>query len=158
MTAASQPYPSDLSDQEGAFLAPLLPPAKPGGRPRSVDLRQIGVRSAPASFPCCAVAASGCHWRLTPREYGPWSTLYAYCAYWRRWRRDGRWEQIHRTIYEQVRRRLGRQPTPSPPPAPRSLTVNRSRPPSAVARTARMGPRSSPGANAICSWIPSGWS
>jgi hypothetical protein len=46
MTAASQPYPSDLSDQEWAFLAPVLPPAKPGGRPRSVDLRQICVRSA----------------------------------------------------------------------------------------------------------------
>jgi len=103
MPAASQPYPSDLSDQEWAILAPLLPPAKPGGRPRSVELRQI----------CNGlfhVLRRGCQWRLTPHEYGPWSTI---SAYWRRWRRDGTWEQIHRTMYEQERRRLGRQPTPS---------------------------------------------
>jgi putative transposase len=103
MPVASQLYPSDLSEAEWRVLAPLLPPAKPGGRPRSVDLRRI----------CNGlfhVLRSGCQWRLTPREYGPWSTIY---AYWRRWRRDGTWEQIHRTVYEQVRRGLGRQPTPS---------------------------------------------
>jgi hypothetical protein len=62
--AASQPYPSDLSDQEWATLAPLLSPPKPGGRPRSVDLRRI----------CNGlfhVLRSGCQWRLTPRKYGP---------------------------------------------------------------------------------------
>jgi transposase len=35
------PDPSDLSDQAWAILAPLLPTAKPGGRPRAVDLRRI---------------------------------------------------------------------------------------------------------------------
>jgi hypothetical protein len=34
-------YPSDLSDREWSRLKPMLPPAKPGGRPRSVDLRRI---------------------------------------------------------------------------------------------------------------------
>ena len=38
---ARRAYPSDLSDREWAILAPLLPAAKPGGRPRSVDLREI---------------------------------------------------------------------------------------------------------------------
>jgi putative transposase len=103
MPVASPLYPSDLSEAEWRILAPLLPPAKPGGRPRSVDLRRIcnGIFH---------VLRSGCQWRLTPREYGPWSTIY---ADWRRWRRDGTGEQIHRTVYERVRRGLGRQPTPS---------------------------------------------
>jgi putative transposase len=103
MSAASQPYLSDLSEAEWGILAPLLPPAKPGGRPRSVDLRRI----------CNGlfhVLRSGCQWRLTPREYGPWSTLY---AYWRRWRIDGTWEQIHTMLRERARRHAGRQPTPS---------------------------------------------
>jgi putative transposase len=34
-------YPSDLSAAEGALLAPLLPPPKPDGRPRCVDLHEI---------------------------------------------------------------------------------------------------------------------
>lgn len=38
---APQIYPSDLTDAEWELLAPLIPPAKPGGRPRSVDLRRI---------------------------------------------------------------------------------------------------------------------
>ena len=38
------PYPSDVSDREWHILAPLLPPAKPGGRPRSVNLRLIRER------------------------------------------------------------------------------------------------------------------
>jgi putative transposase len=66
--AASLPYPSDLTDPEWAILAPLLPPPKPGGRPRTVDLRRIcnGVFH---------VLRSGCQWRLLPREYGPRSTV-----------------------------------------------------------------------------------
>ena len=36
-----KPYPSDLTDEQWVLLAPLLPPPKPGGRPRSVDLREV---------------------------------------------------------------------------------------------------------------------
>lgn len=67
---ASPPSPSELSDHEWVILAPLLPPPKPpGGRPRSVDLRRIlnGIFH---------VLRSGCQWRMLPREYGPWSTVY----------------------------------------------------------------------------------
>jgi putative transposase len=100
---ASPPYPSDLSDREWALLAPLLPPPKPGGRPRSVELRRIvdGIFH---------VLRSGCQWRLVPHEYGPWSTVY---GYFRTWHRDGTWERLHQTLYERVRRQSGRQPTPS---------------------------------------------
>jgi putative transposase len=68
-TPPSLPYPSsDLSEREWAILAPLLPPPKPGGRPRSVHLRVIldGIFH---------VLRSGCQWRLLPHDYGPWSTV-----------------------------------------------------------------------------------
>lgn len=61
---ATQVYPSDLNDDEGTLLAPLIPPAKPGGRPRSVNIRRIlnGLFS---------ILRSGCAWvsgRYLPRE------------------------------------------------------------------------------------------
>ena len=97
------PYPSDLSDREWQRLSPLLPSAKPGGRPRTVQLRLIlnGI---------FYLLRSGCQWRLLPRDYGPWSTVY---DYFRTWRLDGTWERIHTTLREQVRQRAGRQLTPS---------------------------------------------
>ncbi len=96
-------YPSDLSDREWALLEPLLPGAKPGGRPRSVDLRRIlnGV---------FYLLRTGCAWRYVPREYGPWSTVF---HYFRSWRRAGAWERIHHVLRERVRRAVGREPTPS---------------------------------------------
>lgn len=100
---ASSPYLSDLSADEWAILAPLRPSPKPGGRPRTVDLRTI-------LYGIFHVLRSGCQWRLLPREYGPWSRVY---ASWRAWRRDGTWERIHQTLREQRRRRVGRHPTPS---------------------------------------------
>ena len=59
-------YPTDLTDREWVLLEPLLPPARPGGRPRSVHLRVI----LSGLF---YVLRSGCQWRLLPRTYGPWS-------------------------------------------------------------------------------------
>jgi len=99
-------YPSDLTDAEWGVFAPLLPTAKPGGRPRSVNLRRVVnglfylVRSGCA---CCA-------WRYLPRDYGPWSTVY---HYFRQFRRDETWEQVHRRLREAARMRAGREPTPS---------------------------------------------
>jgi putative transposase len=96
-------YPSDLSDREWALLEPLLPAAKPGGRPRSVKLRRIlnGV---------FYLLRSGCAWRYLPREYGPWSTVFHYL---RRWRTAGIWEHVHAVLRERLRRELGREATPS---------------------------------------------
>ena len=61
MAAVSAAYPWDLSDREWAFLVSLLPPAKPGGRPRTVHLRKI----LDGMF---HVLRSGCQWRLRSRE------------------------------------------------------------------------------------------
>jgi putative transposase len=96
-------YPTDLTDREWAVLHPLLPPAKPGGRPRSCDLRAI----LNAIF---YVLRSGCPWRLVPRDFPPWSTVY---DYFRKWRLAGVWEQLNAALREHVRTLAGRQPTPS---------------------------------------------
>ena len=83
-----KPYASDLSDAEWAILEPLIPPAKPGGRPRSVNMRQIlnGI---------FYVLRSGCAWRLLPHDYPAWSTVY---DYFRKWRNVGIWEAMVKTL------------------------------------------------------------
>jgi putative transposase len=96
-------YPSDLSDQEWGILEPLIPPGKPGGRPRAVDLRAVlnGI---------FYVLRSGGVWRMLPREYPPRSTVYGYFALFRD---EGVWEQIMTMLRESCRRQAGREATPS---------------------------------------------
>jgi putative transposase len=98
-----KPYASDLSDQQWAILEPLIPPAKPGGRPRSVNMRQIlnGI---------FYVLRSGCAWRLLPHDYPAWSTVY---DYFRKWRNEGIWERLVTTLRERLRMQAGRKATPS---------------------------------------------
>jgi putative transposase len=100
---ARRAYPSDLTDAQWAELAPLIPPAEPGGRHRSVDLREVvnGI---------LYVLRSGCPWRMLPHDLPPWGTVH---YYFRRWRRDGTWEQIHEALRPKVRVAAGREPTPS---------------------------------------------
>jgi putative transposase len=96
-------YPSDLNDAEWELLAPLIPASKPHGRPRSSDMQRItnGV---------FYMLRTGCAWRYIPREYGAWQTIY---YYFRQWRRDGTWVQIHAHLRELARLHAGRDPTPS---------------------------------------------
>jgi putative transposase len=96
-------YASDLSNQEWAILEPLIPSAKPGGRPRIVDMRQIlnGI---------FYMLRSGCAWRLLPHDYPAWSTVY---DYFRKWRNAGVWEQIVTILRERLRTQAGRKATPS---------------------------------------------
>jgi transposase len=96
-------YPTDLTDAQWGLLAPLLPPAKPGGRPRSVDPREI-VNAILYQL------RAGCAWRLLPHDLPPWGTVH---YYYRRWRLDGTWQQVHDTLRGQVRVAAGREPTPS---------------------------------------------
>ncbi len=96
-------YPTDLSDAQWARIAPLIPPPKPGGRPRSVDMRQI-------LNAIWYVARSGCAWRLIPHDLPSWRTVY---GYFRAFRASGAWKRIHDSLREQVRRACGRKPTPS---------------------------------------------
>jgi len=96
-------YPSDLTDDEWHELAPLLPPPKPGGRPRAVDLREVidGI---------LYVLRSGCSWRMLPHDLPPWETVY---KYFRQWGSDGTWERLHEVLRAKVRVAEGREPSPS---------------------------------------------
>jgi putative transposase len=85
------------------LLAPLLPPALPGGRPRTTELRSI----LNAIF---YLLRTGCQWRLLPREFPAWGTVY---HYFRSWKNAGVWTGIQRTIYEHVRSEAGRSACPS---------------------------------------------
>ena len=61
-------YATDLTDREWALIAPLLPPAKPGGRPRSTDLREV--LNALSYW-----LRSGGAWHLLPHDFPPWKTV-----------------------------------------------------------------------------------
>ena len=99
-----KPYPTDLFDAEWTDIKPHLPAPKGYGRPRVHDLRVI----LNAVF---YVLKSGCQWRLLPHDFPRWPTVY---HYFRKWRIDGTWERINRTIRQRLRVRLRRDPQPSP--------------------------------------------
>jgi putative transposase len=69
-------YPSDMLDQEWALIAPFLPPAKPGGRPRTTDLREV-------MNAILYMGSSGCQWRALPKDFPPTSTVQGYFYAWR---------------------------------------------------------------------------
>jgi putative transposase len=96
-------YPSDMTDAQWERLSLLIPPAKPGGRPRSVDIRAV----VDAIF---SRIKTGCQWRQLPRDFPPWGTV---AGYYRIWRRTCTWQTIHDALREQVRVQAGREPTPS---------------------------------------------
>lgn len=96
-------YPSDLKDREWAVLAPLIPPPKAGGRPRTVDMRAV----LNAIF---YVVKTGCQWKMLPHDFPPKGTVY---HYFNTWRKNGLWERINTHLREQVRQAAGRAPTPS---------------------------------------------
>ncbi len=96
-------YPSDLTDAQWARLEPLLPPVRPGGRPRAHPLREVidALRY---------VLRGGIAWRALPHDYPPWQTAY---HYFRVWRRDGTWERLNDELRDLVRSRAGRNAQPS---------------------------------------------
>lgn len=99
----TQRYASDMTDEEWAVLEPLIPAGKPGGRPRRIDRRAI----LNAIF---YLLKTGCQWRMLPKEYPNWKTVYD-C--FRRWKQDGTWQRLNEELRERVRRGAGREATPS---------------------------------------------
>jgi putative transposase len=99
----SRRYPTDLSDDEWRCIGPHLPGPTGQGRPRLHGLRAI----LNAVF---YVLKSGCPWRLLPKDFPPWKTVY---DWFRRWRIDGTWERLNTELRELLRVRLGRDPNPS---------------------------------------------
>ena len=99
----SKRYPTDLSDDEWRCIRPHLPHPNGQGRPRLHGLRAI----LDAVF---YVLESGCPWRMLPREFPPWKTVY---DRFRRWRIDGTRERLNAELRRRLRCRLGRDPDPS---------------------------------------------
>jgi putative transposase len=98
-----KPYSTDLTDEQWEVLRPLLPDAKPGGRPRSADLREV-VNAM------LYLLRTGCPWRSLPHDLPPWGTVW---AYFRRWRDDGTLERLHDELRGRVRCADGREVQPS---------------------------------------------
>lgn len=96
-------YPTDLTDAQWSLLEPLLPVANPGGRPRTVNLRE-GVNGINY------LSRRGGAWRLLPPDLPPWGTVH---GDYRQWRRDGTWQRLQDTLRRQVREQAGREATPS---------------------------------------------
>jgi putative transposase len=97
MPRTRRPYPSDLTDREWTLLEPLLASPERRGRPPKWPTRRI----ADAVF---YLLRSGCAWRMLPREYPPWPTVY---YHFRKWRLDGRLRQAHDRLREAVRETEG---------------------------------------------------
>ncbi len=96
-------YPSDLTDAEWAIVEPMIPPAKHGGRRRSVNVREVlnGI---------FYVLWTGCQWKALPKDLPPKSTVHDYLELWN-W--DGTLERIHHELYVAVREQEGREASPT---------------------------------------------
>jgi transposase len=96
-------YPSDLTDAEWALVAPLIRPAKRGGRRRTVDVREVlnGI---------FYVLSTGCQWRALPKDLPPRSTVHEYLQLWD-W--DGTLVRLHHALFVQARELAGKEASPS---------------------------------------------
>lgn len=99
-------YATDLTDEQWKLVQPRLPPSKSGtpkgGRPPT-EVRTVvnGLMY---------LARTGCQWRMLPKDFGPWPTVY---YYYRTWRRDGTLQKIHDALRQKVRVQAGRKASPS---------------------------------------------
>jgi transposase len=125
-----KPYPSDLNDEEWAILGLLIPPGKPGGRPRSTDMREV-------LNTLFYQERSGCQWNMLPHDLLPKSTVYEYFS---QWRDDGTWQAMLDALREMVR-----TSTPKPQPSPPSPPTE---PVAALPATAQAEASSQPTSNA----------
>jgi transposase len=96
-------YPSDLTDEEWALVEPFIPPAKRGGRKRTVDVREVlnGI---------FYILATGCQGRALPKDLPPRSTVHDYLTLWA-W--DGTLRRLHHALFVQVREQAGKEAGPT---------------------------------------------
>jgi len=96
-------YPSDMSDAEWTMIRPYVDVREHLGAPRSVCLR-------------CVINAlfyknkTGCQWKMIPHEYPHPATVYWYL---KKWTDNGTWKRINDDLVVQVRRKAGKQDSPS---------------------------------------------
>jgi putative transposase len=99
----SPSYPSNLTQEQWELLEGLIPAAKPGGRPGSVDMQAV-VNAI------LYILCAGCAWRMLPSDFPHWKTVY---HYFRTWRTDGTWERMNHKLHQWVRVSEGREASPS---------------------------------------------
>jgi transposase len=96
-------YPSDVTDEEWALIAPHMPPIKQ--RSRRPSPAQRDVLNA-----VLYVLTSGCQWRQLPKDFPPKSTVHDYFV---DWQSDGTLARIHHALYVETRRLAEKSATPS---------------------------------------------
>jgi putative transposase len=96
-------YPTDMTENQQQIIIPLVPPHRSGGRPPKWELSEI-------LNAVLYIVRAGCAWRLLPHDFPPWQTVY---YYFRRWKKDGTWENIHNILFAETRVHEGRDPEPS---------------------------------------------
>lgn len=96
-------YPTDLTDEEWTRIRPFLPEPAATGRRREVDLREVmnAIRY---------VARTGCGWRMLPKDFPPWQTVY---WWFRRFVRLMLFRSIHNIAVMIDRERAGREASPT---------------------------------------------
>jgi putative transposase len=92
-------YRSNLTFQQFKIIEPLIPPAKQGGRPRTVDIFAIinGI---------IYKLKTGCQWEMLPKDFPPCKTVY---HYFREWTLDGTWQDLHDEVVKLVRKKKEKQ-------------------------------------------------
>ena len=142
--AADRPglrYPSDLTDAEWALVKPLIPPARRGGRPRDINVREV----LNAIF---YVLSTGCQWKALPKDLPPKSTAHYYfmlCDW------DRTLERIHHALYVATREQAGREASPTAAIIDSQSAKAAQKGALRLIRRASMRARKSPAASAI-SW------
>lgn len=96
-------YDTDLTDAQWELIKQLLPEAKPGGHPRTLDLREV----LNAFF---YLLSNGIKWRAMPHDLPKWQSVY---TYFRSWEADNTWEKLNTALRTQLRLAAGRNAQPS---------------------------------------------
>jgi putative transposase len=95
-------YSSDLTNRQWQLIRQLLPPRRRLGR-KPIDRRRV-------INAILYVVRTGCQWRMLPRDFPNWSTVYG--VFWR-WRDDGTWQKIHDALRAKTRQAVGKKSTPT---------------------------------------------
>ena len=135
-------YPSDLTDEEWALVAPLIPAAKRGGNKRTVNLREV-------ANGLMYILSTGCQWAAIPKDLPPRSTLH---DYFDRWDSDGTLGRIHHALYVACRELAGRDASPSAAIIDSQSVKSAEKGGAALTRRAMTAARRS-GARSVMSWL-----
>ena len=95
-------YPTDATDEQWTLVESIIPPAKHGGAPRTVNLRLV-------FNTILYLNKTGCQWAMLPKDLAKRSTAFDYFT---AWKNDGTWQKILEALRRQVRTEAGREPEP----------------------------------------------